>query len=104
VGTSSSTFGRSGNYLIVTAEDYYGSVPLTQLIDSKTAQGLDVMTYTVSSGTSNTAILSYIEGLWGTPEAPDYILIVGDTNGSTSTANTIPHWTGEASRHACTDL
>ena len=104
VGPGSSAFGRSGNYLIVTAEDYYSSTPLTQLIDSKTAQGLDVMTYTVPSGTSNTAILSYIEGLWGTPEAPDYILIVGDTNGSTSTANTIPHWTGEASRHACTDL
>ncbi len=101
---ASSAAGRTGNYLIVTAEDYYGSGPLTQLIDAKTAQGLDVMTYSVPAGTSNTAIRSYIQDLWGTPEAPDYILIVGDTDGSTSTSTTIPHWTGEASRHACTDV
>ena len=100
----SSAAGRSGNYLIVTAETYDGSAPLNEFIDAKTAQGFDVMTYSVPSGTSNTAIRSYIQGLWGTPDAPDYILIVGDTNGYTSSTTTIPHWEGEASRHACTDL
>ncbi len=101
---TSSAAGRSGNYLIVTAEGYHTSLPLTQFIAAKTAQGFDVTMYSVPSGTSNTAIKSYIQDLWGTPDAPDYILIVGDTDGSSSTATTIPHWTGEASRHACTDV
>ena len=59
--------------------------------------------YSVPAGTSRTAIKSYIQGLWGGPDAPDYLLLVGDTDGSSSTSNTIPHWSGAASGTA-TDL
>ena len=100
----SQALARSGNYLIVTAENYISSTPLNQFIAAKTAQGFDVSVHTVSPGTSNIAIQSYIQGLWGGPDAPDYVLIVGDTAGSSATSTTIPHWTGIASRHACTDL
>jgi hypothetical protein len=95
---------RSGNYLIVAAESYVGSAPLTEFADAKTAQGFDVMIYSVPAGTSRTTIKNYILDLWGTPDAPDYILLVGDTDGSNSTSTTIPHWVGEGSRHACTDV
>jgi hypothetical protein len=94
----------SGNYLIVAAEAYVGSAPLTEFADAKTAQGFDVMIYSVPAGTSRTTIKNYILDLWGTEDAPDYILLVGDTDGSSSTSTTIPHWVGQASRQACTDL
>jgi hypothetical protein len=95
---------RSGNYLIVLAEAYAYTSPMLQFINTKTMQGFNVMTYVVPPGTTNATIKAHIQSLWGTPEAPDYILLVGDTDGDTSTATTIPHWTGQASRHACTDL
>ena len=95
---------RSGNYLIVLAENYNGTSPLTKFISTKTAQGFHVSTYSVPSGTSNTTIQSYIRSLWGTADAPDYVLLVGDSDGSTSTSTTIPHFTGSASRHAASDL
>ena len=96
---------RSGNYLVVTPTGYDGSAPLTQFIDARTGMGFNVMTYVVPSGTSKEAIRAYIRGLWGTPDAPDYILIVGDAaSSSTATANTIPYWVGQASRHACSDV
>jgi len=93
-----------GNYLIVTAPTYAGSAPLTQFADAKTAEGFDVMTYSVPSGTNRSAIKSYIEDLWGTADAPDYILLVGDTDGSSSTSVTIPHWVGGGDSSANTDL
>ncbi|MBN2559939.1 MAG: hypothetical protein JXQ75_03290 [Phycisphaerae bacterium] len=92
------------NYLIVAAVNYVGSAPLNQFIAAKEAQGFNVSTYSVPSGTSNTTIKSYIQTLWGTADAPDYILLVGDTGGSTSTSTTIPHWTGGGSKHVATDL
>ena len=94
----------SGNYLIITAEEYDGSAPLNQFIAAKTARGFDVMTYTAAPGTSRSTIKAYIQSLWGTADAPDYILMVGDTSGSTATATTVPHWQGGGSRHADTDL
>ncbi|MFQ5805275.1 MAG: C25 family cysteine peptidase, partial [Phycisphaerae bacterium] len=94
----------SGNYLIVIAEDYAYTPPMVQFINAKTAQGFDVLTYAVPAGTTNTAIKSYIASLWDTPAAPDYILLVGDTDGATSTSNTIPHWIGQGSRGSTTDL
>ena len=93
-----------GNYLIVTASDYAGSAPLNQFIAAKTAMGLSVSTYIAAPGTSRETIKGYIQSLSGTPAAPKFLLIVGDTDGSTATANTIPHWTGGGSRHATTDL
>jgi hypothetical protein len=96
---------RAGNYLVVTPTGYDGSAPLTQFIDARTGMGFNVMTYVVPSGTTKETIRSYIRSLWGTADAPDYILIVGDTAGSsTSTSTTIPHWIGLASRHACSDV
>ncbi len=103
-GARGSMGRRSGNYLIVRAEAYAYTAPMVQFINTKTAQGFNVMTYTVSPGVSNANIKNYIQGLWGTPNAPDYILLVGDTDGSYSTSTTIPHWTGAGSRQACTDL
>ncbi len=109
--TSAANIGQDGrdgrpqqNYLIITASAYAGSVPLTQFADAKTAQGYQVSTYSVPAGTSRTTIKDYIQDLWGTPGAPKYILLVGDTDGSTSTSTTIPHWTGGGSKHAPTDL
>ena len=102
--TAASALGGSGNYLIVAAEDYVGSAPLDQFVAAKAAMGFDVSVYSVPAGTSRTAIKSYIESLWGGADAPDYLLIVGDTDGSSSTSETIPHWVGEGSRHGTTDL
>jgi len=95
---------RSGNYLIITASDYADSAPLIQFKNAKAAMGFDVAIYSVPSGTSRSDIKAYIEGLWETPDAPDYILLVGDTSGSTSTATTIPYWSGGGSKAAPTDL
>ena len=92
-------------YLIVSAPDYVNSTPLTQFINFRIGKGFDVSVYNVPSGTSRDNIKAYIQGLWGTADQPDYLLIVGDTNGSsTSTNNTIPHWVGEGTRQAPTDL
>ena len=93
-----------GNYLIVAAEDYVGSDPLNEFIALKTGLGFDVSVYSVPSGTSRDAIKGYIEDLWGTPDAPEYVLLVGDTDGTSSTASTIPHYVGQGSRNATTDL
>ena len=101
---ASHVVAREGNYLVLTAEAYENTDPLNQFIAAKTSQGFDVVVHTVTPDTSNTDIQSYIQGLWDGPDAPDYILIVGDTAGSNATSTTIPHWTGLASRQACTDL
>lgn len=98
------TMRRQGNYLVVAAPDYVGSAPLNQFIAAKTAQGFNVTTYAVPSGTTRQTIRSYIQSLWGTVNAPDYVLLVGDTDGSTSTSATIPYWTGGGSKQAPTDL
>ncbi len=92
------------NYLIVSAPDYVGSAPLEQFIAAKTDMGFVVSVYAPPAGTTNSAIKSHIQSLWGTSESPRYLLIVGDTDGSTSTASTIPHWVGQGSRQATTDL
>ncbi|MCK4342673.1 MAG: hypothetical protein KAY37_13225 [Phycisphaerae bacterium] len=94
----------TGNYLIVTAEEYDGSAPLTQFANAKAAMGFNVTTYVATSGTSRSDIKTYIEN-WYSPEVNNYVLIVGDTNGTGSaTSNTIPHWIGGGSRQATTDL
>ncbi|MBU0717761.1 MAG: hypothetical protein KJ749_05880, partial [Planctomycetes bacterium] len=84
-----------GNYLIVVASTFESDI--ASFAAAKSAQGYTVSTYSVPGGTSNSAIKSYITGLWGTPDAPDYILLVGDTN-------TIPHWTGGGEGSPATDI
>ncbi len=102
---TTSVVAGSGNYLIVTAQDYDGSAPLTQFINHKTALGFTVSTYVVPPGTSRDAIKDHIEGLYYDPlNKPQYVLIVGDTSGSSATSNTIPHWVGQGTRHGTTDL
>jgi hypothetical protein len=91
-------------YLIVSAPDYVSSAPLTQFIDFRIGKGFDVSVYNVPSGTSRENIKAHIQSLWGTPDQPDYVLIVGDTSGTSSTNNTIPHWVGQGTRQATTDL
>jgi hypothetical protein len=97
---------RGGNYLIVSAPQYVGSAPLNQFIAHRVSRGFNVLpVYAPPSGTSKEAIKAYIQSLWGTADQPKYLLIVGDTDGSsTSGNNTIPHWVGEAPRHGATDL
>jgi hypothetical protein len=74
---------------------------LQPFINWKTRKGFEVITaYTDVIGSSNTAIKSYLEGLYnnGTPEdpAPSFVLFVGD-------AQQIPPFNGSAGSHI-TDL
>ena len=91
------------NYLIVTPPDYANSAPLTQFINARSAK-YKVHKYIVPSGTNRTAIRAYIQNMYNTADRPAYILIVGDTSGENSTANTIPHWVGLGPRAGATDL
>jgi hypothetical protein len=100
----SSAAAGSGNYLIITASEYDGSAPLNELIAAKTALGFNVMSYTAAAGTSRDAIKAYVQSLWGTADAPDYILLVGDASSSTATETTLPYWSGGGSKNAPTDL
>jgi hypothetical protein len=84
-----------GNYLIVVPTTFESGI--TALVNSKTNRGFTVLTHVIDLGTSNTAIKSYLESLWGTPDQPDYILLVGDTN-------TIPAWTGQGTGSPDTDI
>jgi hypothetical protein len=92
----------SGNYLIIVAEGFAAAI--ADFAAAKTAEGFNVMTHTVSAGTANTTIKAYIESLWGTPDAPDYILLVGDAVSTVSTSTTIPYWVGGGDTSADTDL
>jgi hypothetical protein len=84
-----------GNYLIVVADAFASAI--TSFADAKMAQGYATITHSVAPGTSNTDIKAYIESLWGTPDEPDYLLLVGDVD-------TIPTWTGGGNETATTDL
>ncbi|HUU94917.1 MAG TPA: C25 family cysteine peptidase [Phycisphaerae bacterium] len=84
----------TGNYLIVVADAYESAI--AGFAAAKQAQGFDVITHSVS-GASNTTIRNYIQSLWGTDDAPDYVLLVGDTD-------TIPYWTGAGYGSPATDL
>ena len=66
----------SGNLLVVVADDF--EAQFAPYITSKQGKGFDVMTY-VATSSSGVTIKNYIQGLWGTEDAPDYILLVGDT-------------------------
>ena len=88
------TYG-SGNYLIIVASEYESDI--ASFATAKEAQGFSVITHAVSPGTSKESIKSYIEGLYGGADSPDYILLVGDTN-------TIPNWVGGGDGSPATDL
>jgi hypothetical protein len=84
----------TGNYLIIVAGAYESTI--APFASAKALQGFTVSTW-VASSSSTTAIKTYIESLWGTPEAPDYILLVGDTD-------TIQSWVGVGADSPATDL
>jgi hypothetical protein len=84
-----------GNYLIVVASAHASGI--SSFAQAKTAQGYTVSTYTVAPGTTKEQIKAYIQGLWGGPNEPDYILLVGDVD-------TIPNWTGGGAGSPPTDL
>jgi hypothetical protein len=84
-----------GNYLIIAAQTF--ETDIAAFATAKTAQGFTVTTHVVPPGTSSTTIKSYIQGLWGGADAPDYILLVGDTD-------TIPSWVGGGEGSPDTDL
>ena len=87
----------TGNYLVIVTESLASHAKMTEFVNAKTAQGFTVSTYSVPAGTTNTAIKTYIEGLWGGASSPDYILLVGDDD-------TIPGWTGGGDGSPHTDL
>ena len=84
-----------GDYLIVVGTALQSTI--APFAAAKQAQGFNVTTHVISSGATNTAIKSYIQGLWDAGNAPDYILLVGDTD-------TIPYWTGGGEGSPKTDL
>ena len=95
---------RGGNYLVIAPTQFASSVPLVQLMNDRSSKGFNVMLYTAPAGASNTTIKSYIQGLWGTPNAPKYVVLVGDTNGTVATVDTIPNFVGTGDKHVTTDL
>ncbi len=84
-----------GNYLVITAQAY--ETTIAPFAAFKSSQGYTVTTYTAPPGSSNTALKSYISGLYGGPNPPDYVLLVGDTD-------TIPCWTGGGTGTPDTDI
>jgi len=97
--------GGLGNYLIIAAYDLANSAPVQQFAAAKTSQGFNVTVSQVGTGWSSyTVKASLISPLWGTPDEPDYILVVGDSAGLTSTATCVPHWMGGGECVLHTDL
>jgi hypothetical protein len=84
------------NYMIIHGPAFTGSSGLSSLITAKQAQGFNVRTKAFSGATTET-IKAYIQSFWNTPDAPDYILLIGDSD-------SLPWFTGAASKHAVSDL
>lgn len=83
------------NYLVITPTTLESAI--APLLAYKSARGLNVTKHVVSPGESAATIKSYIQSLWGTANAPDYVLLVGDVD-------LIPTWTGEGADSPATDL
>jgi Peptidase family C25/Propeptide_C25 len=86
---------RGGNLLIVIPDTY--DAACGDFCAAKSAQGFNVETYVIPSGTSATTIKNYIAGLYGGPNSPDYVLFIGDTD-------KIPSWTGGGDGSPQTDI
>ena len=84
----------AGNFLIVTANAF--SSAIGSFVSAKQAQGFTVTTWVPTTPTT-AAIKAHIQSLWGTPDAPAYVLLVGDTD-------TIPNWVGQGADSPATDL
>ncbi|MCB9853786.1 MAG: proprotein convertase P-domain-containing protein [Phycisphaerales bacterium] len=87
---------QTGNYLVIVADAFADQMEEFNL--AKSAQGFKVSTWTAAAGVTTTQIATFIATQWADPNnAPDYILLVGDTN-------TIPNWTGGGDGTPPTDL
>ena len=84
----------TGNYLIVTPETFESQI--APFAVHKASKGFNVSTY-VTSTSSATVIRNYILSLWETEDAPEYILLVGDTQ-------FIGYFSGGGSGSPATDL
>lgn len=94
--TSSKALG-TGRYLIITAPEFESG--LTPLVNEKTGLGYTVsVVNTTTTGTTNTAILAYIQNLYNNVSTrPEFILLVGDVD-------KIPEWVGIGEGTPHTDL
>ena len=91
---SAPTTRGSGNYLIITPTAFESQI--ASFATHKAAKGFTVNTY-VATSSNATTIKNYIQSLWGGPDAPDYILLVGDTQH-------IGYWVGGGDGSPDTDL
>jgi hypothetical protein len=88
--------GRGANsYLIFVAQALQSDI--AAFVAAKTDQGFAVNTQVVAPGATTAQIKSYIQSLWGGPDAPAYVLLVGDTN-------LIPYWVGVGVDNPDSDL
>ncbi|MCX6165570.1 MAG: C25 family cysteine peptidase [Ignavibacteriae bacterium] len=87
----------TGRYLIITAPAYESG--LTPLVNEKTGLGYIVsVVNTTVTGTTNTAILAYIQNLYNNVSTrPEFVLLVGDVD-------VIPEWVGIGEGTPHTDL
>lgn len=85
------------NYLIITAPEFASA--LAPFVTHKQGLGYDVVVTTTGvTGTTNTAIKSYIQQRYDNPATrPEFILLVGDMN-------RVPGWVGTTSNNPYTDL
>jgi hypothetical protein len=70
-----------GKLLLVVPPFFVDSAPVTQFVSFKTAQGYVVSTYSPSQGMLADVLRANLRSLYGTPDEPDYILIIGDADG-----------------------
>jgi hypothetical protein len=87
----------TGRYLIITAPEFESG--LTPLVNEKTGLGYVVtVVNTTVTGTTNTAILAYIQNLYNNVSTrPEFVLLVGDVD-------KIPEWIGVGEGTPHTDL
>ncbi|MGD8452753.1 MAG: C25 family cysteine peptidase [Phycisphaerae bacterium] len=90
------------NYTILVSDAALAGA-LGDFVTAKEARGFDVNVLQVTPGLTNTEYKAQIEALWGTPDAPDYLLIVGD-GADWSGDYVIPGFIGGGDRTADTDL
>lgn len=84
----------SRNLLVVTPSVFQAQI--APFVAEKEARGFNVTTY-VAASSSASVIKSYIQSLWGGPSAPEYIILVGDTQ-------YIGYFTGGGAGSPTTDL
>ncbi len=90
---------RATGYLMIADPAFTGNAALLSLKAFRESEGHTVtLVDTGTTGTSTTGIQSYIQNAYNTwNPAPEYILLIGDTN-------TIPHWVGTGTDTPSTDL